>query len=211
MGRLLIVRHGETEWNAEGRVQGHTDVGLSEKGDEQARLVGRRLAGVPIDVAYCSDLRRCTGTVRHILDERDVPLHFTERLREYHKGVFEGLTPDESRERYPEMFAASLIKDLDFAPTGGESIRQTSARMAAFVADIRERHLDETVLIVGHGGSLRATLVALMELPLEANWRFVMANCALSVVETFPDNAVLRLYNDTSHFLLPYLPGEVGA
>jgi broad specificity phosphatase PhoE len=83
--------------------------------------------------------------------------------------------------------------------------------MAAFVADIRERHLDETVLIVGHGGSLRATLVALMELPLEANWRFVMANCALSVVETFPDNAVLRLYNDTSHFLLPYLPGEVGA
>ena len=152
-----------------------------------------------MDVAYSSDLRRSAETARQILGRRKVPLHTTPRLREYHKGVFEGLTVEESKDRYPELFAASLVKDLDFAPTGGESIRQTSARIATFVADIKERHQDDTVLIVGHGGALRAAFVALMELPLEANWRFELANCGLSVVDVYPDNAVLRLYNDTSH------------
>ncbi len=97
------------------------------------------------------------------------------------------------------MFAASLVKDLDFAPTGGESPRATSVRMTGFIAGLRARHPDETVLIVGHGGSLRAAIIALMEFPLEATWRFVMSNCSLSVFDTYPDNAVLRLYNDTSH------------
>ena len=64
---------------------------------------------------------------------------------------------------------------------------------------MREQHLDENVLIVGHGGSLRAGLVSLLDLPLEANWKFVMHNCSLTVVHTYPNNCVLHLYNDTSH------------
>lgn len=199
MGSLLIVRHGETEWNAEGRIQGHSDVSLSETGRQQARAVARRLADTPIQVAYSSDLSRSSETAQVILGQRRVPLYTTPQLREYQKGVFEGLTAAEMGSRYPAMYAASMVKDLDFAPAGGESIRQTSARMAAFVADLRQRHLDEMVLVVGHGGSLRAVLVALLALPLEANWRFVMANCGLSIIDTYPDNAVLRLHNDTSH------------
>ena len=199
MGRWLIVRHGETEWNADGRVQGHTDIGLSDKGAEQSRLIAGRLAECSIDVAYSSDLSRCTETAREILGGRIVKLQTTPRLREYNKGVFEGLTVAETEDRYPELHAASVVKDLDFAPPGGESIRQTSARIGSFVAEIRERHADDIVLVVGHGGALRAAFVALMELPLEANWRFFLANCGLSVVDTYPDNAVLRLYNDTSH------------
>ena len=193
------MRHGQTEWNTEGRIQGHTDIGLSDRGCQQARTVARRLTPVPIDVAYTSDLCRASETAQIILAARDVPLYPTPRLREYQKGVFEGLTPEETSVRYPELYAASLINDLDFAPPGGESIRQTSARMAALVADLRARHPEETVLIVGHGGSLRSLVVALMSLPLEANWRFVTANCGLSIIDTYPDNAVLRLYNDTSH------------
>ena len=199
MGRLLIVRHGETEWNAEGRIQGHTDVSLSEKGRQQARVLAHRLADTPIDSAYCSDLSRTSETAQIVLGERNIPLNLTTQLREYHKGVFEGLTASEMKTRYPEMYAASLIPDLEFAPTGGESIRKTSARMAGFIADIRERHQAETVLVVGHGGSLRAVIVSLLGLPLEATWRFVMANCGLSIIDTYPDNAVLRLYNDASH------------
>lgn len=199
MGRWLIVRHGETEWNADGRVQGHTDIGLSDKGAEQSRLIAGRLAECSIDVAYSSDLSRCTETALEILDRRIVKLQTTPRLREYNKGVFEGLTVAETEDRYPKLLAASVMKNLDFAPPGGESIRQTSARIGSFVAEIREHHPDETILIVGHGGALRAAFVALLELPLEANWRFSLANCGLSVVDTYPDNAVLRLYNDTSH------------
>ena len=199
MGRWFLVRHGETEWNVQGRLQGHADIALSQKGREQARMIAHRLAGLPLDVAYCSDLCRANETAAIILEDRDIPLHRTQELRERYYGVFEGLTVEERTSRYPEMFAASLVKDLDFAPTGGETTRQTSARTASFVANTRERHPDETVLIVGHGGSLRSAFMALMELPLEANWRFVMANCSLSVIDTYPDNAVLRLFNDTSH------------
>ena len=199
MGRWYIVRHGETEWNAQGRIQGHTDISLSERGVQQSRLVAQRLAGVTLDVAYSSDLERSAGTARQILGQRSIPLHTTPQLREYNKGVFEGLTPEETCQRYPELFEASQVNDLDFAPPGGESIRQTSVRMSAFITELRLRHVDDNVLIVGHGGALRAGFVALMELPLEANWRFVLANCGLSVLDIYPDNAVLRLYNDTSH------------
>ena len=199
MGSWLIVRHGETEWNVGGRIQGHTDIPLSKTGERQSQLLARRLSRFPIDAAYSSDLERCVGTVREILKERPVPLHTTPQLREYHQGVFEGLTVEETKCRYPEQYAASLVKDLDFAPPGGESPRQTSARIAAFLSGVRRQHTNDNVLIVGHGGALRALFVALMELPLEANWRFFMSNCSLSVVDVYPDNAVLRLYNDTSH------------
>jgi len=210
MGRWFIVRHGETEWNAGGRIQGHIDIGLSESGINQAQSVSARLAEAPIDVAYSSDLQRCADTARQILGRRDVPLHVTPRLREYHKGVFEGLTWKETGERYPDLHAASLVKDLDFAPTAGESTRQVSVRLASLMCELRERHQQDNVLIVGHGGALRAAFVALMDLPLEANWRFVMANCGLSVVDVFPDNAVLCLFNDTCHLggFGPELPGH---
>jgi broad specificity phosphatase PhoE len=88
VGRVYIVRHGETEWNAQGRIQGHTDICLSEKGREQARAVSCRLAEVPFDVAYSSDLSRTRETAQVILGERIIPLHSTPQLREYNKGVF---------------------------------------------------------------------------------------------------------------------------
>ena len=199
MGRLLIVRHGETPWNAQGRLQGHADIDLSEKGRQQAREVAKRLADTPIDVAYSSDLARAWHTAQIVLDRRDVPLKSTEGLRERYYGVFEGLTVEERQAQYPDEFAASLIKDLEFAPPGGETARGTFNRMTGVIGEIKKRHLNETVLIVGHGGSLRSAIIALMELPPEATWRFVMANCSLTVIDTYWDNAVLGLYNDTSH------------
>lgn len=166
---------------------------------QQARMLAWRLAGVRLDHAYSSDLERSAETARQILDQRTIPLHTTQRLREFNKGVFEGLTPEETDQRFPELYLASQVNDLDFAPPGGESIRETSSRMNSIMTELKTRHWEDNVLIVGHGGSLRAGFVALMELPLEANWRFSMANCGLSVLDIYPDNAVLRLYNDTSH------------
>lgn len=204
MGRLLIVRHGETVWNHQGRIQGHTDVALSERGRQQARRLAGRLAGTPIDAAYCSDLRRAAETAEAILQDRPddppaPPLQPTPRLREYHKGAYEGLTDAEIRSRFPGEYPAYLTKDLDFAPAGGESVRAVSVRMAAVIHEIKAQHLGETALVVGHGGSLRAALRALLGMPPDGNWRFAFANCGLTIVETYADNAVLRLFNDTSH------------
>lgn len=199
MGLVYIVRHGETRWNAEGRIQGHTDIELSDRGRIQAKMVERRLSGIPFDVAYSSDMRRTSETARTILAGRDTPLHSIPELREYNKGVFEGLTAEEYRQNYPELYEASLVNDPDFAPPGGETIRQCQARMSGFVQSLKEHHLHQDVLVVGHGGSLRSVIVALLGLPLEANWKFVMQNCALSMIRTYEDNAVMHLYNDTSH------------
>jgi broad specificity phosphatase PhoE len=204
MGRLLLVRHGETPWNLDGRLQGSTDVDLSEKGREQARLVGRRLSTTAIDLAYSSNQSRARETAEIILEGRDVegrdvPLHAIPELRERSHGVFEGLTAKERRQRYPDLFAASLLNNLDFAPTGGETFRQTNRRMAAWAQDFRDAHLDSTVLVVGHGGTLRAAILGWLDLPDHTTFRFIMANCNLSIIDTYPDNAVLRLYNDTSH------------
>ncbi len=199
MGRLLLVRHGETPWNLDGRLQGSTDVDLSDKGREQARLAGRRLSTTAIDVAYSSNQSRARETAEIILEGREIPLHAIPELRERSHGVFEGLTAKERRQQYPEMFAASLINDLDFAPTGGETFRQTNRRMAAWARGFQDAHLDKTVLVVGHGGTLRAAILGWLDLPDHATFRFLMANCGLSVLDTYPDNAVLRLYNDTSH------------
>lgn len=208
MGNIYIVRHGETVWNAEGRIQGHTDVELTERGKEQARATGRRLSTVQFGVAYSSDMSRARETALIILGEREIPLHSVPELREYNKGVFEGLTPEEYRQRYPELYEASLVNDPDFAPPGGETIRQCQARLSGFVSMLRDKHSDDDVLLVGHGGSLRSGIVALLGLPLEANWKFVMHNCALSVIRIYPNNAVMHLYNDTSH--LEEAPGVAG-
>jgi broad specificity phosphatase PhoE len=199
MGTLLIVRHGETEWNAEGRIQGHTDIGLSEKGAEQARSLGKRLADRQIDVAYSSDLKRTSETAKLALGGRDITLNETPRLREYNKGIFEGMTLSEIQEKFPAEYPKYLEKDLSYAPEGGETTRDVSTRMASIFAEIKANHLDETVLVVSHGGVLRAAMVSLLGMPLEGNWSFVFGNCGLTMVDTYTDNAVLRLFNDTSH------------
>jgi len=199
MGTLLIVRHGETEWNAEGRIQGHTDIGLSEKGAEQARSLGQRLADRQIDVAYSSDLKRTSETAKLALGGRDITLNETPRLREYNKGIFEGMTLSEIQEKFPAEYPKYLEKDLSYAPEGGETTRDVSTRIASIFAEIKANHLDETVLVVSHGGVLRAAMVSLLGMPLEGNWSFVFGNCGLTMVDTYTDNAVLRLFNDTSH------------
>ena len=199
MGTLIIVRHGETEWNAEGRIQGHTDIGLSENGAQQARSLGQRLADRQIDVAYSSDLKRTSETARLALGHRNVVLNETPRLREYHKGIFEGMTLTEIQTQFPDEYPKYLEKDLSYAPEGGETTRDVSTRMASIFQEIKAKHLDETVLVVSHGGALRAAMVSLLGMPLEGNWSFVFGNCGLTMVDTFADNAVLRLFNDTSH------------
>ena len=206
----MIVRHGETEWNARGRIQGHTDIGLSEKGAEQARSLGRRLSGLNIDVAYSSDLKRTSETAKLALGERDVALNETPLLREYHKGEFEGMTLSEIKSQFPGEYPRYLKKDLDYAPKGGESTRVVSERMSKIINEIKSDHLDETVLVVSHGGVLRAAMVSLLGMPLEGNWSFVFGNCGLTTVDTFADNVVLRHFNDTSHLNGPVHHGMAG-
>jgi len=124
-------------------------------------------------------------------------------LREYHKGEFEGMTIAEIISQFPDEYPKYVEKNLEYAPKGGESTRDVSARMAKIMDEIKANHLNETVLVVSHGGALRAAMVALLGLPLEGNWSFLFGNCSLTMFDTHADNAVLRLFNDTSHLQGP--------
>ena len=168
MGIIYITRHGETEWNAEGRIQGHTDVALSSRGQEQARMLARRLAGIQIDAVYSSDLKRAAETARVAVGERDVPLSLTPDLREYNKGVFEGMTADEYREAYPHLYEASDGQRPGFRATAGETSVKPAFGWTVYSNRFASSTWIKTCWVVGHGGSLRAGLVSLLELPLEA-------------------------------------------
>jgi len=140
---LIVVRHGETDWNRDGRYQGHADPPLNDAGREQARELARALADQPLDVAYTSDLRRAAETAGIIVDGREVKLVEDSGLREIDVGSWSGLTRAEIEERFPGA------DEHD-----GESRDDHLARVLAAVLKIARRHPGERVLIVSHGGSI---------------------------------------------------------
>lgn len=207
MGRWFLVRHGETAWNAEGRAQGQADVPLNARGRAQAQATAARLQGTRFTAAYASDLRRVTRTAQPIMRGRELPLITLPALRERSYGAWEGMTQAEIEAGDPQGYAAQFSGGDSWAPPGGESMRQVYARVAAAVDRLREAHAPNAgdLLLVAHGGSLRAVIVHLLELPLAGVWRFSFANCGLSVVTTYANgHAALALLNDTSH--LPTRP-----
>ena len=199
MGRLHLIRHGETEWNSQHRAQSYTDIPLSDVGRQQAQCTAKRLQNVDFDVAYSSDLCRAKETAKIILGKRNIQIKTSRNLREYNKGVFEGLHRSEYSLRYPDQYQASLTRDLDFAPESGESVRQVHDRVSEFGTFITSEHPNDDILIAGHGGSLRALVVHLLSLSLETTWKLATSNCSLTIIDTYPNNNVLQLYNDTSH------------
>jgi broad specificity phosphatase PhoE len=202
MGRWFLVRHGETDWNVEGRAQGQMHVPLNDKGLAQAEAIAARLRPMRFTAAYASDLRRVTQTAEAIMRGRDLPLATLPALRERSFGEWESLTFTEMEARYPERYAALFAGDDTSAPPGGESERQLYERVAAGVDRLREQHGgdDGNLLVVAHGGSLCAAIVRLLGLPSASMERFSFGNCGLSIVTVYEGGfAALDLMNDRNH------------
>lgn len=151
--RLLLVRHGETAWNAEGRIQGMLDVPLNELGFQQARVVADELARA-IDLAsiVCSDLVRTRETAKPLVDATGFPISFDARLRERHFGVLEGITYDEWRTRDAEGMARYYAGEADYGPEGGETARGFLDRCVNAIADLVTTCNEKTLILVTHGG-----------------------------------------------------------
>ena len=198
MARLLLVRHGKTEWNEAGRYVGRSDIGLSASGLREAEALGQHLAGERIDAIYCSNLKRAVQTAQVIASGRDVELVICEELREMDFGELEGLTLEEIRQRRPE-FDWWTGRDADMQFPQGESVRRVASRVGPFAGRL-ERHAEgETVLIVAHGGTLRALICLLLGLNLEHWWQIGLDSASLTVVDTYPERTVLSLLNDVCH------------
>ena len=201
MGSLYLVRHGETEWNRTGRIQGHTDVALNQRGRRQIEALAARLAGRDFSAAYSSDLSRTLETAEIVLKGRQIPLVMDTDLREFSYGEWEGLTVTEIEAQSPNAFALLLgLENNSFAAPGGENSAQVLDRVRRFCARIENLHdANDDLLIVAHGGTLRALIVRLLALPDDSLWKFQLDRASLSVVRSHTNGRVLELWNDTSH------------
>lgn len=152
MARYILVRHGQTRWNKEGKYTGQSDIPLNETGREQARAASAYILGLKPDLIYSSDLQRAEETARLIrADECAIPLITDPRLREIHQGEWEGLHEDEIKRRFEEQFQTRKQDPLQTAPSGGETIGEVYQRVSDFLAEMQKKHPDMLILIVAHG------------------------------------------------------------
>ncbi len=198
MLHLMLVRHGETEFNLQRRYQGQMDIPLSDLGKRQAELVAGRLAAKEIDAIYASDLSRAMETAQAIAEACGLEVTPEPRLRELKFGVLEGLTFDEAQEQYPEMIAAWL-DDFNRPPQGAETIDVFNARCLSLLEDLKAKHDEQVVLLVAHGGSLSEILRTVLQLSREKRWYLELENASVSEVLIAEKYVSLKRLNDTCH------------
>jgi broad specificity phosphatase PhoE len=179
---LLLARHGETDWNRARRWQGHADRPLTARGREQAAALAERLVEIPLDAVYSSDLRRAVDTAAAVAEAQGLEVVELRDLREVNVGSWQGLTRDEAEARFPEGFRRWLAGGTGW--DDGETYGQMTARVVAAVAEIAADHEGGRILIVAHGGPIRAVHAAALGLDVEAYRRIrpVEPNARLSAV-----------------------------
>lgn len=203
--RIILVRHGETDWNATGRIQGNNDTPLNAVGRAQAQRVAARLAGEPVRAIYSSDLARAYETAVIIDQGIHVGVVTSPVLRERRYGVWEGLTSAEIQARYSEQFAEWRSRRMDFAPPGGETHNQLLARALAELEAIAHRHPGELVVVVTHGGLcyvVLAHLVGSVDGARQVGATRQVAptgNASLHILEVAGDQWSVVSMNETSH------------
>ncbi len=173
---IILIRHGETEWNSQKRMQGHSNSDLSLVGQAQIQALGQWMKNVPFDLIYSSDSLRAKQTAEAITQFSGHELQFDQRLREKNLGVFEGLTSEEARERHPEVFRLFKTAGSTYVIDEGESTQQLQDRALEIVNEIRIKHPEERVLLVTHGGFIRVVMKHSLGLSLETPTRFLIRN-----------------------------------
>ncbi|MEW6751235.1 MAG: histidine phosphatase family protein [Candidatus Latescibacterota bacterium] len=197
--RLILIRHGETVWNLEGRYQGHLDSPLTPRGRAQARAAGRRLRHVPFDHLYSSDLGRSVETALAISRLTGHAVKPDARLRERNFGVFHGLTLAAIQTNRPGEYADSMRGGVHYVIPEGESLLQLHQRVVACMEELATRHAEQVVVVVGHGGSLSAMIKHALRLPPDPVRPFRVYNAALNVVQRDGDRWLLESLGDAAH------------
>ncbi|MFN7751954.1 MAG: histidine phosphatase family protein [Pseudomonadota bacterium] len=207
--RVVMIRHGETLWNRERRIQGQTDTPLSDLGRAQARAIGERLSAMAFAAVYASDLARAWDTAGAIVAAigaragaaaRTVPAPQADtRLREMHFGQWEGKTSAEIAAADPQAHARSRERDPDFRIPGGESFRDLHDRAVGAVSEHARAHPGETICIVAHGGILDMLYRHTHCIPLQAPRVFSLYNAAYNCLTHEAAGFRLEVWGDTAH------------
>lgn len=188
--QLYLVRHGETDWNAEGRLQGHSESDLSERGQAQARARSDDIAALGLDAAYCSSSRRARQTAQGLLDGAVDGVVYRDELREICLGPWEGQLRWDIERDYPTLARHYRHQPERFELDGAETFAQLQARGAAALARIAADHPGQKVLVVSHGALIKATLLHHLGWPLAQLWQEPeVHNCSCSEL-VYRDGAV---------------------
>ncbi|MBK6864767.1 MAG: histidine phosphatase family protein [Ideonella sp.] len=199
MTELILIRHGETDWNVQGRFQGQIDVPLNAMGLRQAALMAERMARERVDVFYCSDLLRTRQTAAPAAARLALGAVPDAALREQHFGVLEGLSFDEVKARHPDELAAWLRHDPDYALPGGESVRSFHARVLAAVRVLAAQHAGLRLAIVTHGGVLDMIYRTVHALPLVGPRTCPIPNAGLNRLRLRSDALEIVSWADDAH------------
>ncbi len=200
---VVIIRHGQSQGNAEGRFGGHTDTPLSPRGRRQAQATAKALASEKFSAIYSSDLPRAIETASPLAKLTGVTLETTDALRERSVGVMEGLTFEEAAEQHPVQYQALLRRDFEHVLAGGESYRQTLDRASRMLDEAIEQHRGGRIALFAHTGTICILILHLMgalDAPeLKPVW-IATANCGIARFDLRDDGFVRVLcINDTRH------------
>ncbi|HUU54742.1 MAG TPA: histidine phosphatase family protein [Armatimonadota bacterium] len=196
---LILVRHGETEWNLAGRIQGHSDSRLTARGAEQGRRAAERLAGLDISTVYASDLGRARETGEIIAAPHGLAVKTVQALRERCYGAFEGRTAEEIRGETPDVFERWLGDRQGLAPPEGETQHELSERVMGALGEIAGAHPGETVVVATHGGPIKSAVFAVLEIPIESWDRAWVSNGSVTILKGDQGELKVACFNDTSH------------
>ena len=199
--RFCLVRHGETDWNAERRLQGHTDIDLNARGLAQAEQMAHAIKKINLafDVLYTSDLQRAAKTAKAIEQLFSTSAIPNAGLRERHLGALQGLTTDEAPQLEPDLWRSHLSRNITEELRGGESIQQFANRISTALEKIREQYLGKTVLLVSHGGSLDMMYRIASNQPLDAEKAVAVPNASLNWISHDGNSWRVDGWADTSH------------
>ena len=195
--RIILIRHGETDWTRQGRYAGSTDIDLNETGRRQAGRLCERLYAEHIDKVYSSNLKRAYTTAKIALP--DMPIEKVPGLREIKFGVFEGLTYDEAMEKYPEIYEEWIDKPHDVSIPKSEGLKGLSGRVRTALKEIASSNKNKTVAIFTHGGPIRVILCDIAGFDLNRIWEMEQNVTGVNVIEFDDQGARVQLQNDTSH------------
>lgn len=203
--RILLVRHGQSEGNAEGRFGGHTATPLSERGRLEAEATARALATENLTAIYSSDLSRAIETARPLAALTGLEINQTEAFRERSVGVMEGLSFEEAATAHPEQYAALLHRDFEHVILGGESYRQMLGRVQRKLDEIINTHTGGRIAIFSHTGTICILILHLMgalDAPeLKPVW-ISTNNCGIARISLRADGFTrIHAINDTRHLL----------
>ena len=183
---LWLVRHGQTDWNLEGRFQGQADMPLNQTGIKQANELAEKLRGVHFHAIYSSDLVRALQTAKALANGHIIQID--RRLREVNQGEWEGMYYGTIKELYPLQIQKRRDDPLNARPPGGESLSELASRVLECIDEIADRHPGQKVLIISHGLTLGVLLSASQGLPLEQAYKLIPDNAQPQLVQWLPSH-----------------------